>query len=70
MQLKLLKKIVIQKTAVATGDLIGNKASNWVTKVSRSSTQINSKTISSEHDKKIPQERTYLQKKDRKLLAI
>ena len=28
MQLKLLKKIVIQKTAVATGDLIGNKASN------------------------------------------
>ena len=36
-----------QKTAKATGDLIGNK----ITKVSKGSPQNNSETITSEHDK-------------------
>ena len=34
-----------QKTAEATGDLIGNKIANKITKVSRSSPQNNSERI-------------------------
>ena len=55
-----------QKTAEATGDNIANK----ITKVSRSSPQNNSETITNELDKRIPQERHILQKKDIKLLVI
>ena len=59
----------IQKTAKATGDLIGNKISNKITKVSKNSDQNNSETVTYEHDKEIPKERyIYLQKKDKKLL--
>ena len=56
MYLKLLQK-VIQKTAEATGALIGNKIANRIMKVSRSSPQNNSETITNESDKEIPQER-------------
>ena len=64
-------KRVIQKTAEATGDLIGNKIANRITKVSKSLPQNNSETITNGHDKEIPKERyIYLQKKDRKLLMI
>ena len=56
---------VIQKTAEATDDLIGNKIANTIMKVSISSPQNSSKTVTNEHDKEIP---TYLQKKHRKLL--
>ena len=48
---------MIQKTAEATGDLIGNKITNRITKVSESSQQDNSETVTNEHDKKIPKER-------------
>ena len=48
---------MIQKTAEATGDLIGNKIANRITKVSESSQQDNSETVTNEHDKKIPKER-------------
>ena len=61
-----LSKIAIQKTAEATGDLIGNKIvdalaelyNNKITKVSRASSQISSETVrneteSIEHDKEI-----------------
>ena len=51
--LKTSSKRVIQKTAEATGDLIGNKIASKITKVSRSSPQNNSDTITSEHDKEI-----------------
>ena len=37
MHSKLLEKKVIQKIGEATGDLIGNKIANSITKVSRSS---------------------------------
>ena len=47
-------KRVIQKTAEATGDLIGNK---MLIKASKSSQQNNSETITNEHDKEIPKER-------------
>ena len=56
MHSKLLEKKVIQKIAEATGDLIGNKIANSITKVSRSSPQNNSETIKNEHDKEIPEE--------------
>ena len=59
-----------QKTAEATGDMIGNKIANKITTVSRSSPQNNSEAITNEHDKIIPKERYIFQKKDRKILMI
>ena len=57
-------KRVFEITAEGTGDLIGNKIANRITKVSK-----NSETVINEHDKEIPKERyIYLQKKDNKLL--
>ena len=55
-----------QKTAETTGYLIANK----IAKVSRSSSQNNSETITNEHDKEISEKRYIIQKKDRKLLII
>ena len=55
--LKTLSKRLIQKTAGTTGDLIGNKIANSILKVSRSSPQNNSETITNEHDKETPKER-------------
>ena len=42
-----------QKTAEATGDLIGNKIANRITKVWRYSQQNNSEIVTNEHDKEI-----------------
>ena len=63
--LKTTSKRVIQKTAEATGDLIGNKIANRITKVSRSSLQNDSETITNENDKEILKER-YISPKERK----
>ena len=60
-------KKVIQKKAEATGDLIGNKIANRISKGSKISQQNNSETVTNEHDKEIPKD-IYLQKKDEKLL--
>ena len=43
--------------AFKTGDLIGNKLVNKITKVSRSLPQNNSETVTNEHDEEIPKER-------------
>ena len=51
MHLKLLK------TAGATGDSIGYKITDEITKVSRNSQQINSETVTSEHYQEISKER-------------
>ena len=48
------------KTAEATGDLIGNKITNRITKVSKHSQQNNSETVTNENDKKILKERYVL----------
>ena len=45
MQLKLLQKKTIQETAEATGDFVGNKIANRITKVSRISLQNISETV-------------------------
>ena len=54
MQLNILQKKFIQKAAEATGDLIGNKIANKITKLSKNSQQNNSETVTNEHDKEIP----------------
>ena len=67
--LKTSSKGIIQKTAEVTGDLIGNKIADTITKVSKNSQQNNWETVTNEHDKEIPKEiYIYLQKKDKKLL--
>ena len=55
--LKTTSNRAIQKTAEATGDSIGVKIANRITKVSKNSQQNNSETVTNERDKKIPKER-------------
>ena len=50
--LKTSSKRVIQRTSEGTVDLIGNKISDKITKVSKNSLQNNSETDTNEHDKK------------------
>ena len=64
---KTASKRVIHKTAEATGDLIGNKITDKITRVSKTSLQNNLDA----NEEEIPKERYIsLQKKDRKLLMI
>ena len=51
-----------QKTAESTGDLIGNKIANKITKVSKSSQQNSSEALRNKNDKETPKER-HLQNK-------
>ena len=53
----IIKKRVIQKSAEATGDLIGNKFSNKITKVTKNYIENNSEIVTNEHDKEISKER-------------
>ena len=62
MHLKLLLIRVIQKTTEGTGDLIGNKISEKITKVTRTSPQNSSEIVTNERDyigfdREIPKER-------------
>ena len=66
--LKTSSKRVIQKTAEATGDLIGNTIANKIMRVSKNSQQKNSETVTNEHDNEIPKKDMYFQKRDLKLL--
>ena len=70
MHLKLFQKNVIQQTAEATGDLIGNKIHNRITKILKSSPHNNLESVANEHEKKYLKKDISLQKKDRKLLMI
>ena len=75
--LKTASKRAIQKTAGATGDLIGNKIPDAVaksydgtiTKASKASLQNSSETVKNKHEKEIHKD-IYLQKKGRRLLMI
>ena len=75
--IKTSSKRVIQKTAKAIGDVIGNKNPNAVaksyngriTKVSGSSPQNNSETIANEHDKEIPKDRYISTEKRQKIIV-
>ena len=68
--LKTTSKRAIQKTVNKADDLIGNKIADRITKVSKTSQQNNSETVTNDNDKEIPKERIYLQKKDRKPIMI
>ena len=62
----------MQKTAEATGSLIGNKIANKITKISRTSPQNNSGTVTNEtdnieHDKEISIEKYVFTKKTQKI---
>ena len=53
---KTSSKRVIQKTVEATGDLTGIKIANKIMEVSKNSQQINSETVTNEHNKEIPKD--------------
>ena len=55
--LKTTSQRVIQETAETTGNLIDNKITGGITKVSKSWQQNNSETVTNEHDKEISKER-------------
>ena len=55
--LKLLQKGQFKKAAEATGDLIGNKIADKITKVLKTLQQNNSETVANEHNHEIPKER-------------
>ena len=75
MQLTLLQKRETQKTAETAGDLIGNKTTNKIMKVSRNTPENNSGTVESKRKIKdlieeYQKKDIYLQKKDGVLLMI
>ena len=55
--LKTSSKRVIKKAAEATGDLIGNKTANKITKASKNIQQNNLETVINENNKEITKER-------------
>ena len=52
--LKTTSKREIQKTAQENGDLMGNRNADRIIKVSKTSKQNNSETVTNEHNKEIP----------------
>ena len=68
--LKTSSKRVIQQTAAVTGDLIGNKIADRITKVSKIYNKIIQKQLQMSMIKKYLKKDKYLQKKDKKLLMI
>ena len=56
MRLKLYQKNQFKKKVGATGDLIGNKTADKITKISRTSPQNSLETFTDEHDKEISTE--------------
>ena len=69
MQQKLLQKEKNQKTAEATGDLIGNKVADKITSILRKSpTELQSKNDEANSEIEVPKKDTHLQKKGNRLL--
>ena len=68
--LKSSSKRVIQKTVEVTGDWIGNKIDNRITKVSKSLQQNNSETVTNEHNKEIPKEKYVSPEKRQEIIDL
>ena len=66
--IKTASKRVIQKTAEATGDLIGNKIADKITSVSKKKSNNNNNDDDDENVELTTHKKTYLQKKDNELL--
>ena len=67
---KATSKRAIQKTAVATGDLIGNKIVDKITQQFCESQKLHKRIIQKQMKKKFSEKDIHLQNKDRKLLMI
>ena len=67
---KATSKRAIQKTAVATGDLIGNKTADKITQQFCESQKLHKRIIQKQMKKKFSEKDINLQNKDRKLLMI
>ena len=64
-------KKIIQKAAEVTGNLIGNKIADKITKVWKTSQQNNSETVKKEHDKILPKERyTFREERQKKSMIL
>ena len=61
--LKKTSRRVIQKAAKATGDFVGNKSANRITKLLK-----NSETVTNENDKEIPKEIYVSQEERQKII--
>ena len=68
MHLKLPQNKTFKKVAKATGDLIGNKITNEITKFAKKSKQNKSETVANEHDNETFEKKYVSPEKDRKLL--
>ena len=67
--IKTASKTAIQKTAEATDDLIGNKIADKITSaLTKKTAKSDDANIEIKADVNVPKKRTYLQKKDSKLL--
>ena len=66
--IEIASKRAIQKTAEATGDLIGNKTVDKIISVSKNSNANTEMETSRTSPKYVPKKDTYLQKKGNKLL--
>ena len=64
---KTVSKRAIEKTE-ATDDLIGNKITSKITKVTRSSPQNNSEVVTNEHGKELPKGRYISPEKRQKII--
>ena len=67
-ELKTTSKIVIQKTAEATGDLIGNKIADGITKVSKTLPQNSLEKVEIENDKEISKGRYISPEEEQKII--
>ena len=53
----------MKKLTKATGDLIGNKVADRITKVSKNSQKNKSETVTIEDDKEIPKKKIYISRR-------
>ena len=68
MHLKLPQNKTFKKAAKATGDLIGNKITNEITKFSKASKQNNAETVAHEYDNETF-EKKYVSSEERQEIA-
>ena len=63
---KTASKRAVQKSAKATGDLIGNKTANEIVKIWKNSQQNNSETVTNKHNKEIHKRKIYISRRKRR----
>ena len=66
--IKTASKRAILKRGEATGDFIGNKFADKIAKISETSQQNNSETVTNKHHKEIPKERNIFPEERQKII--